>query len=58
MLFEGFCIFGFQEFCINFFCILTEVNKTIYGNNEDVPKKILENLYPESHLPDITFAVV
>jgi hypothetical protein len=22
----------------NFFCILMEVNKTIYGNNEDVPK--------------------
>jgi hypothetical protein len=35
--FEGFCIFGFQEFFRNFFCILMEVNKTMYGNNEDVP---------------------
>ncbi len=38
MLFEGFCIFGFREFFKNFFCILMEVNKTMYGNNEDVPK--------------------
>jgi hypothetical protein len=38
MLFEGFCIFGFWEFLKNFFCILMEVNKTMYGNNEDVPK--------------------
>jgi hypothetical protein len=43
MLFEGFCIFGFGEFFINFFCILMEVNKTMYGNNEDVPKKMLDN---------------
>jgi hypothetical protein len=35
-----------------------EVNKTMYGNNEDVPKKVLDNLYPESHLHDVTFAVV
>jgi hypothetical protein len=49
MLFEGFCIFGFQEFFNNFFCILMEVNKTMYGNNEYVPKKVLDNLYPESH---------
>jgi hypothetical protein len=39
MLFEGYCIFGFWEFFKNFFCILTEVNKTMYGNNEDVQKK-------------------
>ncbi len=37
MLFEGFCIFGFWEFFKNFFCILMEVNKTMYGNNEYVP---------------------
>ena len=37
MLFEGFCIFGFWEFFIG---ILMEVNKTMYGNNEDVPKKV------------------
>ncbi len=35
-----------------------EVNKTMYGNNEDVPKKVFDNLYPESHLGDVTFAVV
>ncbi len=33
MMFEGFCIFGFREFFKNFFCILMEVNKTMYGNN-------------------------
>jgi hypothetical protein len=58
MLFEGFCIFGFQEFFKNFFCILMEVNKTMYGNNEDVPKSCLTNLYPESHLCGVTVAVV
>jgi hypothetical protein len=30
----------------------------MYGNNEDVPKKVFDNLYPESHLCDVTFAVV
>jgi hypothetical protein len=30
----------------------------MYGNNEDVPKKFLDNLYPESQLCDVTFAVV
>ncbi len=39
-------------------CILMEVNKTMYGNNEDVSKKFFDNLYPESHLCDVTFAVV
>ncbi len=58
MLFEGFCIFGFWEFFKNFFCILTEVNKTMYENIENVPKKVLDNLYPESHLCDVTFTVV
>jgi hypothetical protein len=58
MLFEGFCIFGFQEFFKNFFCILMEVSKTMYGNNKDVPNKFFDNLYPESHLCDVTFAVV
>jgi hypothetical protein len=57
-MFEGFCIFGFQEFFTNFFCMLMEVNKTMYGNNEHVPKKIFDNLYPELHLRDVTFAVV
>jgi hypothetical protein len=58
MMFEGFCIFGFWEFFKNFFCILMEVNKTMYGNNEDVPKWVFDNFYPESHLRDVTFAVV
>jgi hypothetical protein len=38
--------------------MLMEVNKTVYGNNEDVPKRFLDNLYPESHLRDVAFAVV
>jgi hypothetical protein len=58
MLLEACCIFGFGEFFKNFFCILMEVNKTMYGNNEDVPKRFLDNLYPESHLHGVTFAVV
>ncbi len=37
MLFEAYCIFDFREFFKNFFCILMEVNKTMYGSNEDVP---------------------
>jgi hypothetical protein len=53
MMFEGFCIFGFHEFFKNFFCMLMEVNKTMYGS-----KKVFDNLYPESHLRDVTFAVV
>ncbi len=35
-----------------------EVNKTMYGNNEDVPNKFFVILYPESDLHDVTFAVV
>jgi hypothetical protein len=58
MMFEGFCIFGFWEFFKNFFCMLMEVNKTMYGNNEDVPKIFFVNLYPESDIRDVTFAVV
>jgi hypothetical protein len=58
MLFEGFCTFGFWEFFKNFFFILMEVHKTMCGNNEDVPKKVFDNLYPESDLRDVTFAVV
>jgi hypothetical protein len=38
MLFEAYCIFGFWKFLKILFCILMEVNKTMYGNNEDVPK--------------------
>jgi hypothetical protein len=55
MLFEAYCIFGFWEFFKHFFCILMEVNKTMYGNNEDVPKKnwticIQNQTYLMSHL--------
>jgi hypothetical protein len=39
MLFERYCIFGFREFYKNLLCILVEVNKTMYGNNEHVPDK-------------------
>jgi hypothetical protein len=58
MMFEGFCIFGFWEFLKNFFCMLMEANKTMYQNNEDVPKSFFDNFYQESHLGDVTFAVV
>jgi hypothetical protein len=34
-----------------------EVNKTMYGNNEDLPKIILDNLYPKSHICGIKFVV-
>jgi hypothetical protein len=40
------------------FVFLMEANKTMYGNNEDVPKTFWDNSNPESHLHDVTFAVV
>jgi hypothetical protein len=58
MMFEGFCISGFWEFFKNFFCMSMEVNKTMYGNNEDVPNFFFDILYPESHLRDVPLAVV
>jgi hypothetical protein len=42
MLFEAYCVFGYREFYKKMFCILMEVNKTIYGNNECVPDKLLD----------------
>jgi hypothetical protein len=44
MFFEGFCIFGYREFYQNLLFILMEVNKTINGNNGDVPD-ILLNMF-------------
>ncbi len=44
VLFEGFCIFGYREFYKNLLCILMVVNKTIHGNNGDVPD-ILLNMF-------------
>ncbi len=44
LLFEGFCIFGHREFYKNLLCILMVVNKTIHGNNGDVPD-ILLNMF-------------
>ncbi len=35
-----------------------KVNKTMYGNNEVVPKRFFYDLYPESHLCDVIFAVM
>ncbi len=58
MMFEGFCIFSFWESFKNFFYMLMEVNKTMFGSNKDVPNKLFDNLYPESDLRDVTFAVV
>ncbi len=47
VLFEGFCIVGYREFYKNLLCILMVVNKTIYGNNGDVPD-ILLNMFLSS----------
>ncbi len=58
MLFEAYCIFGSHEFYKKMLCILVEVNKTMYGNNEDVPKNLLYNFYPESSIHEVAFAVV
>jgi hypothetical protein len=44
VLFEGFCIFGYREAYKNLLCILMVVNKTIHGNNGDVPD-ILLNMF-------------
>ncbi len=58
MLFEAYCIFGSHEFYKKMLCILVEVNKTMYGNNEDAPKKLLDNFYSESCIREVAFAVV
>ncbi len=42
MLFEAYCIFGYREFYKKLLYILMEVNKTMYGNNEDVPDKLFD----------------
>ncbi len=42
MLFKGYCIFGFWECYKKLLCIFVEVNKTMYGNNEDIPDKLLD----------------
>ncbi len=42
VLFEGFCIFDYREAYKNLLCILMVVNKTMYGNNGDVPDKLLK----------------
>jgi hypothetical protein len=41
VLFEDYCIFGFREFYKILLCNLVEVNKTMFGNNEGVPDKLL-----------------
>jgi len=47
VLFEGFCIFGSREVWKKLLCILMIVNKTVYGNNGDVPD-ILLNMFLSS----------
>ncbi len=42
MLFEAYCVFSYWEFYKKMLCILMEVNKTMYGNNECVPGKLLD----------------
>jgi hypothetical protein len=37
---------------------LVEVTKTMYGNNEDVPKIIMDNFNPDLRIRDVAFAVV
>ncbi len=58
MLNEGCGIFGFWEFYKNMLCILVEVNKTMHGNNEDIPKIKLDNFYTDLSVHDVAFAVV
>jgi hypothetical protein len=58
MLFEGYCIFDFRQFYKQLLCILVEVNKTMYVNNEDVPVKLLDIFYTDSRVRDVAFAVV
>jgi hypothetical protein len=41
MLFEANRVFGYREFYKNLLCILMEVNKTMNGNNEGVPDKLM-----------------
>jgi hypothetical protein len=48
VLFEGFCMFGYREAYKNLLCILMVVNKTIYGNNGDVPDNPL-NMFLSSN---------
>jgi hypothetical protein len=48
MLFEGFRIFGYREFYKNLLCILMVVNKTINGNNGDVPDILLNMFFSSS----------
>jgi hypothetical protein len=47
VLFEGFCFFGYREFYKKSLCMLMVVNKTIHGNNGDVPD-ILLNMFLSS----------
>jgi hypothetical protein len=58
MLFEAYCIFGSGEFYKKLCCTLVEVNKTMYGINEDVPKNLIEICYPDLCIHDVAFAVV
>jgi hypothetical protein len=42
-VFEDCCIFDFREFYKNLLCILLlEENKTMYGSNEDIPRKLMD----------------
>jgi hypothetical protein len=48
MLLEGYCVFGYRDFYKNLLCILMEVNKTMYGKNDDVPDKLLDIFFLSS----------
>jgi hypothetical protein len=48
VLSEGFCILGYREAYKNLLCILMVVNKTIYGNNGDVPDIVFNMFFPSN----------
>jgi hypothetical protein len=58
MLFEAYCILVSVNSTKKLLCILVEVNNTMYGNNGDVQKKLMDNFYPDLCIRDVPFAVV
>jgi hypothetical protein len=48
IMFKAYCVFGYRQFYKKLLCILMEVNKTMYGNNESVPDKLLDIFFLNS----------
>jgi hypothetical protein len=40
-LYEGWCAFGHNEYTKNFFCVLKEITRRIYGPSATIPNRIL-----------------